>query len=397
MRQEILEQLKNENATPAYVFDTMRLQKRVSYIMEALKMDTNIELCYAMKANPFLIEALDSLVDSFEVCSPGELSICKKKNIAMDKIVLSGVNKEKGDVKRAMIWGVELYTIESKQQLVMIQECAFSLGIVVKALVRLTSGNQFGADKNEIREMLRQRTEFPNVDIKGIQYYSGTQKKCGKIVKEIEELLTFCEELEREFQITIERLEYGPGFGVEYFGNDDQETLQLDECKEAFKTVAEKRQLILEMGRFLAADCGSYITEIVDTKCNDGQKYCIVDGGINHVNYYGQVMGVRVPPVYYYRKEAGQFIEVNIQKEEKSNDSLSVCGSLCTTADVLVRSIPITDVRPGDMFVFEKIGAYSVTEGIYLFLSRNLPRVYLLNQNGLALAREAYETYKYNC
>ena len=152
MQQEILKKLKSENATPAYIFDTIRLQKRVSHIVKELKMDPHIDLCYAMKANPFLIKALDSLVDSFEVCSPGELSICKKKNIAMDKIVLSGVNKEKDDVKRAMIWGVGLYTIESRQQLLMLQECASSLGIVVRVLVRLTSGNQFGVDKNEIIE-----------------------------------------------------------------------------------------------------------------------------------------------------------------------------------------------------------------------------------------------------
>ena len=315
----------------------------------------------------------------------------------MDKIVLSGVNKEKDDVKRAMIWGVGLYTIESRQQLLMLQECASSLGIVVRVLVRLTSGNQFGVDKNEIIEMLRRRDAFPNIEIKGIQYYSGTQKKGGKIVKEIEELLTVCEELEQEAQIIIEKLEYGPGFGIEYFGNGGQEIRQLEECKKAFKKVTEKRQLTLEMGRFLAADCGSYITEIVDTKCNDNQKYCIVDGGINHVNYYGQVMGVRVPPIYYYREVAGEFIEINIQKEEKSKNGLCICGSLCTAADVLVRSISITDVKPGDMFVFEKIGAYSVTEGIYLFLSRKLPRVYLLENKGLSLVREAYETYKYNC
>ncbi len=397
MRQEILKQLKNENATPAYIFDTIRLQKRVSHIAKELKMDSHMELCYAMKANPFLIETLDSLVDSFEVCSPGELSICKKKNIAMNKIVLSGVNKEKNDVKRAMIWGVGMYTIESRQQMLLIQECAFSQGIVVNALVRLTSGNQFGAGKDEIREMLRRREEFPNIRIKGIQYYSGTQKRSEKVVKEIEELLTFCEELERESQIIIEKLEYGPGFGVEYFGNDEQEMRQLDECKEAFKKVLEKRRLTLEMGRFLTADCGSYITEIVDTKCNDNQKYCIVDGGINHVNYYGQVMGVRVPPVYYYRKETEEFTEVNLQKEEKSKNGLCICGSLCTAADVLVRSVPLTDVKQGDMFVFEKIGAYSVTEGIYLFLSRKLPRVYLLEKDCLSLVREAYEIYKFNC
>ena len=171
----------------------------------------------------------------------------------------------------------------------------------------------------------------------------------------------------------------------------------MDECKEAFKKVLEKRRLTLEMGRFLTADCGSYITEIVDTKCNDNQKYCIVDGGINHVNYYGQVMGVRVPPVYYYRKETEEFTEVNLQKEEKSKNGLCICGSLCTAADVLVRSVPLTDVKQGDMFVFEKIGAYSVTEGIYLFLSRKLPRVYLLEKDGLSLVREAYEIYKFNC
>lgn len=397
MKREILKQLKKEKATPAYIFDTIRLQERVSHIAKELKRDPHMELCYAMKANPFLVKTLDALVDRFEVCSPGELSICKKENIAMEKIVLSGVNKEKDDVKRAITWGVGMYTIESKQQLMLLQECAYASGIGIKTFIRLTSGNQFGIDKNEIREMLRRRKEFPNIEIKGIQYYSGTQKKSRKIVKEIEELLTFCEELEQEFQITLEKLEYGPGFEVDYFGKGEQEAWQLEECRKAFEKVTEKRQLTLEMGRFLAADCGSYVTEIVDIKCNDNQKYCIVDGGIHHVNYYGQVMGVRVPPVSYYRKEAGEFIEVNIQKEEKSKNGLCICGSLCTVADVLVRSIPITDVKPGDMFVFERIGAYSVTEGIYLFLSRKLPRVYLLGNNGLSLVREAYDTYKFNC
>ena len=47
----------------------------------------------------------------------------------------------------------------------------------------------------------------------------------------------------------------------------------------------------------------------------------------------------------------------------------------------------------GDLLVFDRIGAYSVTEGIYLFLSRQLPVVltYTLKQ-GLSLVRDAFPT-----
>ena len=155
-------------------------------------------------------------------------------------------------------------------------------------------------------------------------------------------------------------------------------------------------QLTLEMGRFLAAECGSYITRVMDVKRNEGQNYCIVDGGIHHVNYYGQVMGARVPPVRHY-SIAYNYEEVSAEDGEREAENVCVCGSLCTVADVLVRNIFLCNVQEGDLFVFEKIGAYSVTEGIYLFLSRRMPKVYLLSGEELELIRDSYETYQWNC
>ena len=47
----------------------------------------------------------------------------------------------------------------------------------------------------------------------------------------------------------------------------------------------------------------------------------------------------------------------------------------------------------GDLLVFDRIGAYSVTEGIYLFLSRQLPVVLTYTQKqGLSLVRDAFPT-----
>ena len=48
---------------------------------------------------------------------------------------------------------------------------------------------------------------------------------------------------------------------------------------------------------------------------------------------------------------------------------------------------------PGDLLVFENIGAYSVTEGIYLFLSRKMPRIVLYNDiSDICLARDFVDT-----
>ena len=83
-------------STPSYIFDIDKLINRVKFIKETLG---DIKISYAMKANPFLVEDLIDVVDSFEVCSPGEYQICKALNVPKDKIVLSGVFKEEEDIK----------------------------------------------------------------------------------------------------------------------------------------------------------------------------------------------------------------------------------------------------------------------------------------------------------
>ena len=68
-------ELAKEHATPMYLFDLDELQSRVQAMKEILGED--IQLCYAMKANPFLVDSMKQAVHKFEVCSPGESSIVK--------------------------------------------------------------------------------------------------------------------------------------------------------------------------------------------------------------------------------------------------------------------------------------------------------------------------------
>lgn len=387
MNERKLEELAQTLGTPAFVFDTDRLKERAEWIREQIR---PAKLCFAIKANPFLIKALDEQAERYEVCSPGEFHICVKNGLNMGKVVLSGVNKEYEDVRYAMEQGVVHYTAESVGQFRLVHRCAKKAGKKVEILLRVTSGNQFGMSEADVIELIREREQYPCLDIVGVQYFTGTQKKVmKKIAGEVEYIEDFIRRLREEEGYETRVLEFGPGLGVPYFTKDDPEedVRLLGEFMELFR---EERpyELVFEMGRFLTASCGYYMTKIMDQKKNDAVHVCIVDGGINHVNYYGQNMAMKTPVLSYFPQHP---------PEKEEEEEWTVYGSLCTVADILLKKLPLRDARVGDYLVFHNIGAYSVTEGIYLFLSRKLPKVYLYSEEkGPELLRDGLDTWNLN-
>ena len=386
MDERQLENLAVSLKTPSFVFDTDILKARAAHVAEKVK---PAKLCFAIKANPFLLQAMDTEVERYEVCSPGEFHICVKNGVKMEKIVLSGVNKEYEDVRYAMEQGVQHFTAESQQQFYLVNRCAEELDKQVQILLRVTSGNQFGMSEADVTELIQKRGEYPHLTIRGLQYFTGTQKKqIKKIVGEVAYIEDFIQKLEEKEGFVSQELEFGPGLGVPYFTKDDFEEDEklLDAFTEIFK---EERpyEVIFEMGRFLTASCGYYLTKIMDQKINDAVNVCIVDGGINHVNYYGQNMAMKTPILSYFPQH---------ELEEKETE-WTVYGSLCTVSDILLKKLVLKDARVGDYLVFHNIGAYSVTEGIYLFLSRKMPAIYLYSEEkGAELVRDQLETWTLN-
>ena len=401
-----LKEIAIKCGTPSYIFDTDELCARIDAMQQIL--GCGVTVCYAMKANPFLISVLDKKLDKFEVCSPGEFAICEKEGINREKIVLSGVNKEKKDIIYTMKTGaVGIYTVESLNQLELINSCAVECGIKVKVLIRVTSGNQFGINERQVYEIADRKDELKGIIIEGIQCYSGTQKKkLSQIEAEVVWLQAIAHTCEAEHGVKLKEIEYGPGLSVDYFVTDkcDAMNTDFDELKEfaaMIKEMSEKFNVTLEMGRYIAATCGILISRIADMKMNDTTRYAIIDSGINHINYYGQAMAMKKPrcefiPMEYtegFADGAAHEVEVYSQGVQPYN----ICGSLCTVGDVIVKNLELKDAKIGDMIAFYNIGAYSVTEGIYLFLSRRMPAIVLYsNKNGYRVIRKSVETFLIN-
>ena len=378
--------------TPYYVFDTDEFAKRAAMIRAALdcKGGRRIPLCFSIKANPFLLHRLPEGLDHVEVCSPGELEICIALGVKPESIIYSGVMKEKCDIERAVSYGAGILTCESirhaalisEVMLECIQEGAHEAEFAetkAHVILRLTSGNQFGMSLDDIEYIISHPDEFKGIAVMGIHYYSGTQKSLRKINKDLEKIKSALTMLKDKYSFEPQLVEYGPGLCVEYFEEDWQkrEIQALDEAAEVLREFAVEYPLGIEMGRFLAASCGKYYTQVKDLKSTGDANYAILDGGIHHLNYFGQRMAMQVPPIKVYAGEVSENEGKNgVELTELPDTDYTLCGSLCTVADVLVREVKLKKLELGDVLEFGHCGAYSVTEAPALFLSRQLPAIY---------------------
>lgn len=386
-----------EWGTPSFVFDVEAFGDRLRACQEIV--GEGVSLCYAMKANPFLIVPAAKCIARLEVCSPGELELCKRAGIDPTQVVYSGVNKEMSDIAEAIAYGVGVLTAESLLHADYLNKVATEQGKTVSVLLRLNAGSQFGMSREDLFWLVDHRDEYPALDFVGIHYFVYTQrKKLKRQRKELDALMEFLDELERDHGFSVRRLEYGPGLGVPYFADDDfsDDLAPLRELAPVLQEIASRVELTVEMGRFFAAPCGAYLTRVMDQKSNEGTNYAILDGGMNHLTYFGQMMGLHVPPLSNVSLAEREGAEHCAQPPAQAAE-WCLCGSLCTVNDVLVRAVEMEDLQRGDVLAFRSAGAYSVTEGVYLFLSRTMPRVLLRERAGeMVLARDFVESYQFN-
>ena len=378
--------------TPTYIFDVREVEARIRLLRSLLPEGTG--LCFAVKANPFLIPYVADMVDRLEVCSPGEYEICIQEQIAPEKIVVSGVNKTYESMKRILSYskGAGIYTIESEEHAKILRTLAEKNQMQLSVLIRLSSGNQFGVDAETFIRLAKEVQESPYLTLAGVHYYAGTQKRQSKLEKEMDTLAALAETFEAETGMKLQELEYGAGMKVSYFVNDSEKDQRESEPEPQIQALAEKLRTCaygkktIELGRFLVSMSGYYLTRVMDVKRTAQTGFVILDGGIHQINYYGWMMGMKQPE-----------IKVLAEKDSDAGELFHLCGSLCTVNDVLARDVTLHNPEKGDVICFKRCGAYAATEGMAMFLSRELPQVLICRTDGkIEKLRDRVETYPFH-
>lgn len=363
---------------PYYLFDANRFKQNIDSLKG--KLSSRVKVCFSVKSNPFLVVSGAKYADYVEVCSEGEYKLCTSK-VKSENVIAGGVYKSPEWLKTLAQSNVFRISIESMSQLVQLEKEAETADSVKKILLRLSSNNQFGMPVEEIVEVSTHSDRYPHLQLCGIHYYSGTQKNNPEKIRDD---LSRVREVLRQSGLKNPSLEYGPGIGVLLYGDSNNQSYQAiyEEMIREVNQLAKQYPITLELGRVLTADVGKYFTTVVDRKQINDRMFYIVDGGIHHLNYYAQQNGFPLPKIQSFRKG--------------KQETVTICGSLCTASDVLAKDITLPRAEIGDRIAFLNVGAYSVTEARALFLSHRLPEVWIVEDNIEYKARDNIETYQFN-
>ena len=391
MNEQALQTAIEAIGTPLYLLDEEAFHEQAQHIRS--KLPENAELCYAIKANSFIIEQAARDAERIEVCSPGELRTCQILNIPAEKLVISGVHKDEAFVRELVSsWpGILRYTVESTTQFDILEKAARDAKTRIPILIRLACDSQFGIDGDEVKTLAKRCVGNDAIDFVGIQLFAGTQKTSAKRMRhEIKMADALIGEIESECSIAVREFEYGAGLPVPYFDSDEEarekQDAMADTLTELMGSMAFRGTIAIELGRALAASCGTYATRIVDAKCSNGNNYAIVDGGKHQMVYYGNAMGMSQPPCSVFP-----------ERTQGETQPWNICGSLCTTTDIIAKQMPLAGIGIGDVLAFRNAGAYCLTEGVSMFLSRDLPAVVIAESGGkLRLARDHTDTFPAN-
>jgi diaminopimelate decarboxylase len=140
-------------------------------------------------------------------------------------------------------------------------------------------------------------------------------------------------------------------------------------------------RFIFELGRYLTADAGLYVTRVVDVKDMRGKTFAVTDGGMNHhltaTGNMGQVFRKAYPLLNLSRPNA----------EPEGEEGTAVAGPCCTPLDMFGTNIPLAEPRPGDLIGVFYSGAYGFSASNRGFLSHPEPAEVLIWEGEAHLLR----------
>jgi diaminopimelate decarboxylase len=233
--------------------------------------------------------------------------------------------------------------------------------------MKMSGGSSpFGIDLEQL-DTLWQQFDREHLQFEGLHFFCGSQNlNAQQIIAAQQQIFALVRELWQALPQTPRYINIGGGFGVPYFAGDtDLDVARIGQALQfemtPFKSYAPNTQIVIELGRYLVAEAGLYICEILDKKISRGCTYLVCNGGLHHhlsaVGLLGQVIRKNYPIV----------IATKMASDER--EVVNIVGPLCTPLDCLAQQAELAKAEIGDLIAVLQSGAYGLSASPRAFLS----------------------------
>ena len=355
-----LDSLTQMYGSPLFIYDTGLMKERYEVFLNTVK-NVKGNIHYAVKANDSvnIIKFFGKLGAGADIVSIGEFHKCIAAGITPDKIIFSGVGKNKNEIEVAIRNNILQFNIESEEELYDIYEVASKLKITANICLRINPDiapnthkkistgekeTKFGIDNEDIFSIYQNLHKLEYINPVGLGVHIGSQifdfnffHKAYSNLKNIADKL-------KNFGFKVPTLDLGGGIGIYY---DENKNPDFDTYKKIISELFlnSEYKLSFEPGRSLIAEAGILVTKVIRNKKIKDKNFIVIDAAMNNL----------IRPTLY---DAFHKIEP-VKKTPGAEIIADIVGPICETGDFIALNRKVNEVNNNDLLTIRTTGAYS--------------------------------------
>ncbi len=379
--------------TPLYVYNADIITDRLNRAREAFN---GIDIWFSVKSNPnpAILRLLANLGVGAAATSLKEMELAVSAGYANKRTVFGGPGKSRSELEYAIRRGI-MIDVESLRELRIIEDLAGQLQGKVPVSIRvnvlhkpskageLMAGipSKFGFDEENVRDILIRET-LQHVEICGIHAHPASQVLDSKFfLDHYGKVARLSKELAEAIGFQLKFINFGGGLGIPYSSDESpldlrmlgRQTVKILSSEFALRD-EHRPELQIELGRYLVAESGIFLTEIVDLKASRGINFVITDSGIS---------GLSRPAMPWAQQHPCSIVS---KQNQSPTSAYKVAGRTCLPSDILCENALLPDPRPGDILAVHNAGAYGYTMSMLSWASSKVPAEVLFCEDELKVA-----------
>jgi len=365
--------------TPLFVYDNNIVGTQIARFRAA--MADGVLLYYVVTANPYepLLSFICRYLDGFRAVSGGELQHLQRMKLHGMPINFAGPGKQDAELEAAVAAGATI-SIESEGEAARAIEAGERTGVQPRLAVRVSPefvlpggrkrpgpATPFGVDPGRVPELVRGLVEA-GADWRGLHIFAAWQcLDAAELIGIHQGTVALAAKITDKLGMPLPELNLGGGFGVAEIAGE--QPLDLDRVAgaltETLCTVPDclaATRIAMELGRWLVADAGVYLSRVIDRKESSGRTFVVTDGGGHHL--LGATGCLGEPGL------GNRAIAVASRFDAPPEEEVTVTGCLCTPFDVFGDQVPLPCADVGDLVAIFSAGAYGPTASPHHWESR---------------------------
>ena len=400
-------ELCREHGTPLYLYDEATIRDVCRSYRRAFEQRLpGARVLYAAKAflNPALAALLAEEGVGMDIVSGGELYVAQAGGFPAERVAFHGSNKSESELAEAIEAGVGRIIVDNDHELAMLERVASAKGVRQPVMLRVTPGvdahthaktttglkdSKFGFPlaNGAAEEAVARLQASPALELTGYHIHLGSPIfDMEPFEAGIDVMSEFAAAMRERHGFTWREFSPGGGFALGYTPDRPPPPIEAyaETIATALRAGCEQYGLPLpevqvEPGRALVGRAGVAVYRVGARKEIPGVRtYVSVDGGMAD-NIRPAMYGSAYTAVVANRMQAG------------AEETVAIAGKFCESGDVLIDSIELPRLRPGDLLALPASGAYQLAmESNYNLALR--PAVLFLRDGEARLVRRR-QTY----